>query len=59
MLENISATMDLEELKKQFEKLEKKSRRTELLLSVNRKVSGLTDLNTISVSYTHLTLPTN
>ena len=47
MLENISATMDLEELKKQFEKLEKKSRRAELLLSVNRKVSGLTDLNTI------------
>ena len=47
MVENISATMDLEELKKQFEKLEKKSRRTELLLSVNRKVSGLTDLNTI------------
>ena len=47
MVENISATKDLEELKKQFEKLEKKSRRTELLLSVNRKVSGLTDLNTI------------
>ena len=47
MVKNISATMDLEELKKQFERLEKKSRRTELLLSVNRKVSGLTDLNTI------------
>ena len=47
MVENISATIDFEELKKQFEKLEKKSRRTELLLAVNRKVSGLTDLNTI------------
>ena len=45
MVENLSATMDLEELKRKFEKLEKKSRRTELLLSVNRKVSGLTDLN--------------
>ena len=47
MLESISKTMDLEDLKKQLEKLEKKSRRAELLLSVNRKVSGLTDLNTI------------
>ena len=37
MLENISAAMDLEELKNQFEKLEKKSRRAELLLSVNRE----------------------
>ena len=47
MLESMSKTMDLEDLKKQLEKLEKKSRRAELLLSVNRKVSGLTDLNTI------------
>ena len=47
MLESISKTMDLEDLKKQLEKLEKKSRRAELLLSVNRKVAGLTDLNTI------------
>ena len=47
MLESISETMDLEDLKKHFEKLEKKSRRAELLLSVNRKVSGLTDLNII------------
>ena len=42
MVESISAAIDFEELKKQFEKLEKKSRRTELLLAVNRKVSGLT-----------------
>ena len=47
MVENNSAELGFEELKKQFEKLEKKSRRTELLLSVNRKISGLTDLNTI------------
>lgn len=50
MVENISASVNLEELKKQFEKLEKKSWRTELLLSVNKKVSGSTDLNTILFS---------
>lgn len=50
MVENISASVSLEELKKQFEKLEKKSWRTELLLSVNKKVSGSTDLNTILFS---------
>ena len=38
MVESTSETMGLEDLKKQFEKLEKKSRRAELLLSVNRKV---------------------
>jgi len=47
MVQGINTAMDMEDLKKQLEKLEKKSRRTELLLSVNRKVSGLTDLNAI------------
>ena len=47
MLKSMSETMDLEDLKKQLEQLEKKSRRAELLLSVNRKVAGLTDLNKI------------
>ena len=39
--------MNFEELKRQFERLEKKSRRTELLLAINRKISSLTDLNEI------------
>ena len=47
MMENITTPTSLEDLKRQFEKLETKSRRAELLMSVNRKISGLSDLNEI------------
>ncbi|MDC1383698.1 GAF domain-containing protein [Candidatus Puniceispirillum sp.] len=46
-MENNITPMNFEDLKRQFEKLEKKSRRTELLLAINRKISSLTDLNEI------------
>ncbi len=40
-------SMSLQDLKGKLEKLEKKSRRTELLLTINRKIAGLTNLTEV------------
>ncbi len=46
-MKNTINAMSLQDLRGKLEKLEKKSRRTELLLTINRKIAGLTDLTEV------------
>jgi adenylate cyclase len=46
-MKNTIDTMSLQDLRGELEKLKKKSQRTELLLTINRKIAGLTDLTEV------------